>query len=444
MKNEMKYWTLALTGFAMLVACSDKITDDPVPEPDDEELPTYVEIVKPERKAVKEDIVLSSKDKEVLAANLDFSIDIFKWMIANEDGFVENTVMSPMSWMYTVSMLANGAEGDTKSELLNLAFAGKNSYTEKDLNDLYSKLIPALYAADKSTTFSLANGMWFDKGVTPKAKFLNAIHDNYWAKWEQLDFENQKDALLTMNKWVSDNTSGMITNVKDKLLENEFVVLGNALYFESVWNKAVGFDNDHTSTEKFTCYDGQTRDVQMMHTAYDFDLYSNDECHAIDLGVGENDMYCMTFILPDKENGIASLMNNLSSDYLVNLLSNKESGWISVSLPKFNVEPQLYTTQNFFIEQNANNIFDKDNQNYSGISKDKFYIPGLVHTTSIEVNEEGVKAAGVTITGWEIGLPPTPIFDFNMNRPFIFLLREKTSGAILFMGMIKYPVWQEN
>ena len=441
--KRLRHLAMAFGAVAMLAACSENTTDGPTPGPDQPQLPDYAEIVKPEKKEKAEAIVLTERERETLGENTDFAISLMKWIDNSYNPMgSDNMMISPLSYMYAVSMLANGADGDTKAELLNVAFNGKSGYSEKDLNDLYSKLIPAIYAADKKASVSIANGLWFDNTVLPKAAFLNCLHNNYWAEWMQMDFSDKRNLVKTINSWVSRNTNGLINNIKSEedLMDDELVILGNALALEAEWKNK--FDIKGTKQDNFYCVDDQIKKVQYMPNTDSLNYYVNDECKAVDMELG-NGMFCVTFIRPNSVTGITDIFSRLNSDYLQRLFASKELRRVRYTIPKFKIAPKAYSTEGYFHAKNAGNVFGQD-QNYSQIASAKFRMPGLLHVATIEVEEGGVKAAGVTMSGEFGGFPgeSKPVVVFALDRPFIFLVREQSTGAVLFMGKVMSPSWE--
>ena len=407
MKN-LFYSTVACMALLFTASCdSDNIepqlkADFVIPEPNEGENSTFVSNLF--RKAVNEDL---------------------------QNGKA-NTLVSPLSINFALGMLVNGAEGETKDEIMNalgykdLSIDQVNEYSQGLANILTSN-------ADESVSFSIANSIWYATDFTIKDAFVQTNKTFYDAEVNEIDFRSP-DALSTINKWCSDKTKNKIPKALGQLNEDTKTILINALYFKSPWRYE--FYESFTKKNPFYAEDGSSAEVDIMHTGGIYRYKSDSYAEYLELPFGNykfDEAYNMIVILPNEGKTVQEVFNYV--DYDPSWTSNNSRSHVLLSLPKFKIDFS-YNLEEYILPEMGMKIPFTHNANFNGIGPGLF-VSKVIHKTTIDVNEYGVEAAAITIVGMETSNGNEPTYkDFNVNRPFMFSICEKTTGTVLFVGKI--------
>lgn len=362
-----------------------------------------------------------------------FSLDMYNATADKEEN--GNFMVSPLSLSMALSMVATGGEGDTRAEILNALGFG-NADIEA-VNRLNSRLITELPGVDRATKLSIANSIWFDKTLNVKPSFLEANATVYNAEMFNTDLGSSaaKDAI---NSWVSDKTNGLIpTLLNEAPKEGTSMALINALYFKGSW--AEPFNKKLTNRETFHSADGSARPVDMMHVTNLSCTVAHDDAGAtwLHLPYGKSRSFEMVLILPDSENAEAleSYMTGLSGTSFAENLTTSWSCNAKISLPKFEIESghDLMGT----LEALGIHAALSQKADFSRISDEALCIGSALQRTLIKVDEEGTEAAAVTNIGMDVTSPgPVEVEEFVFDRPFAFVIRECSSGIVLFTGRV--------
>jgi serpin B len=258
---------------------------------------------------------------------------------------------------------------------------------------------------------------------------VNARYFN--AEVRNLDF-SAPWALDTINGWCARQTNDLIKKPLDEIPSDAVMYLINAIYFKGIW--ATQFDKKNTAKATFYAENGAQNQVDMMHIPEsNFQYYADANAQYLDMAYG-NGAFSMTVILPHDEKKLQDVTNGLSTDYFKNIIENcLASRNVEVYLPRFKTkfQTELKDVLKALGMPSAFSICDAD---FSSMSEIFLYISRVIHSTFVEVNEEGTEAAAVTIVEMvetSVG-GSTPVF--RADKPFMFVIRENSTGAILFMG----------
>lgn len=395
---------------------------------------------------------LASSDKEVQAEEPDpgyteglnrFAHRIFSGLTG--DG---NVFISPYSISMALSMLYNGADGGTRQEMAELLgydlLAGYtdnyNDAANQTMNSYSRYIREALQKADQAVTIDTANSVWLAKGMQFKSKMEEALlapaRNYYNADIFQVDFNDDK-TLDNVNKWVADHTDGMIDPFLEEFRNKEDIrlFLANAIYFNGKWSNP--FSPDKTDTASFYGLDS-TQSVDMMHMYGErYRYYTGSGLRGIEIPYG-NESIVMDVFIPEKAGeNIGEVYNSLSADdiagFLKQLDASAKTKINTLALPKFELEYGLVSLNDVLQDLGMEAAFG-DAADFSLIG-DNLFVDEVAHKAKIQVEEWGTKASaatGITVdtTSAEI-LEPV---NFIVEVPFIFLIRDKQSGSILFMG----------
>ena len=375
-------------------------------------------------------IELTTKQGEKVAADNRFGLKMFK-----EVSGEPNTFFSPLSLNLALGMLYNGASGDTRVEMAEVLGMGEGM-EEEEVNQYYQKIAQALLHIDLLTQIGIANSIWYRIGLPVKQPFIDTNKKYFDAEVQALDFDKPNAADI-INTWCANKTKDRIKEIIDSPIDPDVMMyLINALYFKSKWQ--FEFDKKQTKQDDFTKAGNTKKKVNMMEQTTTLPYYANDYLQCVEMPYG-NEAFSMVAILPADDTDIDHLIEYLDDSSWQNVVSNLYPSKVWLKLPRFKIEceiPLNEPVRNAGVEQ----IFRGGLFN---ISDTPLAVTNIKQKTFVEVNEEGTEAAAVTVieirqsTGLIIEYEPIPFF---ANRPFLYLIKEKSTGVILFIGRMDEPM----
>ena len=418
MKKTFNNIALTATVLLALSACSStkKISDN---KSNDIVSMTTEEEIDPEF------MVLSNAQYDLVKRNNNFALNLFSEMKG-----VGSNVVSPMSVTYLMAMLANGAEASTREEIMDAI--GAKDFDIDEMNAFYAYLIRRAKTADKQTTLNIANYIALNKEFKLKKKFASTIADSYQGAVESLDFTNP-ESTKRINGWCSEHTNNMIPTIIDQVEPSAVAYILNAIYFNGTWTDK--FDKNNTNKEQFNGYTRDIMYVDMMHRNAKYYYTSNDVYSAVTLPYGSG-AYSMTVILPNEGKFITDLTKTLNADTIASLRRNMEECLVDLKLPRFTTEMKL-PLKGIVAKLGAPSMFDATRADFSSFANGNVYVSEMLQKAKIEVSEEGTKAAAVTMGMVKLTSmrPQEPRrVDFHCDRPFVYMIQDNYTGAILFMG----------
>lgn len=371
-------------------------------------------------------IQLTAAQKVRVSQDNDFAFDFLNKAIATTDN--SNVFVSPISLSIALGMLRNGAQGTTKTEIE--ASLQLSDLSDEEINGYYKLMQTKLPQMDNKTDLSLANSIWYREGFQANPDFLK-VNTNYFDSYiKALDF-NQSWALDTINGWCAKKTNNLIPKVLNSIDPDALMFLMNAVYFKGTWVKQ--FNPESTMDGYFTDENNEQATVRMMSKEDTIFYGKNELAQFVDLPYG-NGAFSMTIILPNDGKTITEVLQTLNSQSLNTMTNSMTSQKVKLYLPRFKTK-NTYTLNNALMAMGMKKAFTLDAE-LDGISDLKpLYVSFVQQDTYVEVTEEGTKAAAVTTIG--VVTTSVPIDDmpyFVVNKPFIFLIREKSTGIILFIG----------
>jgi serpin B len=404
---------LVLTALALTAACSGSTEPDPG---------------RPGATLDKLPRALTAGEQRVIGAGNDFSFALFRRLSAAQPD--SNVFTSPLSASMALGMAMNGAAGTTYDEMrATLGFGA--SATESEIGESYKSLITLLRGLDPGVDFRIANSIWYRTGFPIDQGFLDRGRNWFDARVSALDF-NAPSAVPTINDWVSTSTAGKIPTILDAIQDDQVMFLINAIYFKGSWRTR--FDPSRTVTAPFHAAGGD-QPAKLMHREGTIRWLQTADFEAVDLPYG-NSAYSMTVVLPAAGKRVEDVAASLQSTAWTAWMAQLHDADIDLQLPRFKLEwerkliPDLQSLgmRAAFVDGGA------DFSRMSSLGS-LLYISLVKQKTYVDVNEEGTEAAAVTNVG--ISLTSAPVRRaFIVDRPFIFVLRERLSGTILFMGKI--------
>ena len=391
----------------------------------------------PEKLGAGKDLVLTAVEQEKAGTDNLFAFELFR-TATTDLGANENALLSPLSVSIALAMTNNGAVGETRQAIeRTLKFEG---FSTEDINAYYQKLLTDLPALDPKTTLEIANSIWYRQGFNVLPDFLDVNRAFYRADVSALDFSapNAKDII---NDWVSNKTKKKIPTIIDADIPSELVMyLINAVYFKGAWEQR--FDKSATKKGTFTRQDGSPLQTDFMHVKHSFNVGATEDVEAIELPYG-NKKYSMVVLKPRNDINPAQLIEELhDTDTWPTLVSRFQYRETQLALPKFKFSYENKLNDEL-IDMGMGIAFGSS-ADFSGIGGERnLLISEVKHKSFIEVNEEGTEAAAVTSVGIELTSIGPQVYVFNIDRPFLFAIREVNTGLILFVGQVNDPSVEE-
>lgn len=368
---------------------------------------------------------LTAGEIKVLSASNDFSFALFRQLAAAQKD--TNVFVSPLSASFALGMTMNGAANATLDQMR--ATLGFGTVTDAEINESYKSLIGLLRGLDKTVDVRIANSIWYKTGFPVKQPFLDAGRTYFDAQISALDFRSPA-APRTINDWVSNATAGKIPKIVDEL-GDEVMILVNAIYFKGSWRQR--FDPAETRDALFHAANGDER-MRLMHRNGSYSFVSTAEYSAVDLPYGDS-AFTMTAIVPS--NGVsldavgASLMR---TGVWTSMISQMRRANVDVFIPKLKLEWQRKLNSDL-IYLGMTDAFSDTRADFSRLSSVSTLIDYVKQKTYVDINEEGTEAAAVTSVGFVTTSAPITQ-EFRADKPFIFVIRERLTGTIMFMGRI--------
>ena len=375
----------------------------------------------------------SKEVKAVANGNNDFAFRLYD-RLRLEEG---NLFFSPTSLSTALAMTFAGARGPTADEMAQaLAFPQR----DERLHRAYAALLAGWKGEGKKRGYelSVANALWGQKGYDFRADFLKLTRDRYGADLRPVDFvANTEEARKTINAWAEEETRGKIKDVLKEGVLNSLtrLVLTNAIYFKGDW--ASQFKKDLTREEPFHVAAGRQVKVPMMQQAHSFGYAERDTLQILEMPY-EGKELSMVVLLPKKGRPLADLEKGLSAAKVEGWLTGLRPRDVVVQLPRFK------TTSEFGLKKELSALGMSrafgTASDLSGIGGDpgELYLADVVHKAFVDVNEQGTEAAAVT--GAVVAVRSAPVRPvFRADRPFVFLIRDRNSGAVMFLGRVTNP-----
>lgn len=380
-------------------------------------------------------VSFTKSQQDVLKASNYFGIQLFKNMSAfvDED---QNLFISPLSISFALTMTYNGAASQTALDMQHtLAYSG---LSKTGINQSCKDLMQIILNIDPKVSMEIANSIWYRNTFPVKDTFINLNRTYFDAEVKPSDFSSPQTVNL-INNWVSDKTHGKINSVIDQISSDDVMYLINGIYFKGNWK--FRFETDNTFKSSFKLTSGNTIQTDFMSQKNKFRYMKNDLFSAVELPYG-NGGFSMVVMLPNEDKTYTDVISNLTSDNWNLWNSQMDSAKVSLSLPKFKFKYEKNLNKDL-TDLGMGIAFVPGQADFSGISDaGQLSISFVLHKSYVDVNEEGTEAAAITVVGIiTTAMPGDSDYKyFNVNKPFVFVIKENTTNSMLFMGLVKKPV----
>ncbi|XP_058222171.1 serpin-ZX-like [Rhododendron vialii] len=385
--------------------------------------------------------------KQLIRNQTDASLTFAK-QVSQSASKDSNLVFSPPLIHVVLGLIAAGSKGPTQSQVLSLL----NSKSTDDLNSLTFQLVSLVFADGGPTggpKLSFANGVWVDRSLSLKPSFEKVVDTVYKAVLNHVDFQTKADEVTTeVNRWAKKETNGLIKEVLPSGSVNNLtrLIFANALYFKGAW--AEKFNVSKTKDQEFHLLNGSSVQVPFMTSKKDQFISEFNSFKVLRLPYNQGEdkrRFSMYLYLPNAKDGLSALMRKMSS----------KSGFLDRHLPCERVEVGEFLIPKFKFSFGfeASKVLkglglvlpfaggEGLTEMVDSTFGQKLYISSIFHKACIEVNEEGTKAAAASagLLTFECYEEPEEI-DFVANHPFLFVIREDNTGAVLFIGQVLNPL----
>lgn len=379
---------------------------------------------------------IPSADLQSLATgNSAFAVDLYRRLMA-EDG---NLFYSPYSISLALAMTYAGARAETERQMADtLHFGLPQASLHPAFNALDQQLRPLTRAAGvEDFRLNIANSLWGQQGFEFNPEFLDTLAENYGAGMYRVDFAQSEAARQLINDWVAEQTEQKIEDLIPEGALNDLtrLVLANAIYFKGNW--VYPFDQDATRPADFNLLDGSTASVPMMALSATLPYTRGDGYQAVQMSYRESNT-SMVAVVPDVGT-FEAFEQGLDAAALEEVLAGFSSAQVELKMPKFKVESS-FGLRDALQEMGMPLAFDPDQADFSGMSAaPDMFISDVVHKAYVNVDEEGTEAAAATAVIVGVTSMPAETVQLTIDRPFLFLIIDRTNNTILFMGRVVNP-----
>lgn len=370
-------------------------------------------------------------DPRLIEADNDFAFRLYK-EIAKADGD-KNIFISPIGIALALQMTYNGASGTTKDAMANAL--GVQSLSLDELNEGNAALLSNLAHPGPKTSLDIANSLWVRRDIPLDKGFVSRCANSYRATVTPLDFGSPL-APARINSWAARRTHGRIRRVVGKLDRLDVLFLMNAVYFKGVWDRK--FDKKDTEQQPFYVTEQQSVDVPMMRQKGKFATYMGSSFRAIRLPYRKGRISMYVF-LPRRGVSLDEFLRDLNAADWNKWMAGFHRQKLPVGLPKFKIEYERALNEQLKA-LGMGEAFDSSNtKGFQGMGmriRGPVWIEKALQKTFVEVDEEGTRAAAITLINMRAMGGPIP---FTVDHPFFFVIRDDKTGLILFMGSVVDP-----
>jgi serpin B len=366
----------------------------------------------------------------VVRGDNEFALELYAQLRGDEG----NLFVSPWSISAALAMTYAGARGETAAQMKDALHL---DLPPESLHPAFHAHLNTLAPVDgASYELAAANALWAQKDKAFLPEFTSTVSTHYGAEARSLDFATAPEAARqTINAWVEDKTRGRIEDLfpQGTIDPMTRLALTSAIYFKGRWKEE--FDEDDTRDEPFHAEGGDV-DVPFMHIKEDFGYHAAEGLQVLEMLYRGGDL-SMVVLLPER--GLVDLESRLTLAALEGWIAELHEREVRVALPRFRFTKA--TNPQAALEALGMRDAFTMAADLSGMDGTQdLYIQTIRHKAFVQVNEEGTEAAAAT--GVAVGLKalPEPAPVFRADRPFLFLIRQRSSGAILFMGRVMQPV----
>lgn len=386
-----------------------------------------------EKAAAGEEAVNAKAVEAVVEGNTAFAVRLYL-ELSGEEG---NLFFSPYSLSTALAMVYGGADGETETQMRLAMFFGPNNAA---YHNAYGALIERLNKQGQKGDYRLliANALWAQEDFRFLDSYLELVRENYNARAERVNYLTApQKATETINAWVEDKTEGKITDLiaPGALSAQTRLVLTNAIYFKGSW--AEQFETSQTREAPFYISRQDTVQAPLMHRRGEYRYGQYEGVQVLEMPYKGDDL-SMVVLLPEGREPLP-LEQKLLPETLAAWMKGLRKQEVDVYLPKFTMTSKFELSK--ALAAMGMPLAFTQRADFSGMTGGKdLFISQVVHKAYVDVNEEGTEAAAATGVEMRVTALPMQPPVFRADRPFVFLIKDNGTGAILFMGRVVKPV----
>ncbi len=374
---------------------------------------------------------------QVINGNNQFAIDMYQQINGQPDQADKNVFFSPYSLSTAMAMLYAAAEGETKQQIQKTFY-----YPSMDiLNHNSAALYNQFNKPNPDYKLATVNDLWVQQGLTPNKAYVDTVQRYYGGQVTTLDFKGSPDpSRLIINKKIAQHTNQLIPELlpKGSIEPITVAVLTNAVYFKGDWK--MPFEANSTYEQPFYPLTGKSSDVRMMNMQTDFGYHEDKQVQVVQLPYKGDDL-SMLVVLPKSKDKAAmqQLVRDLSADKIKEWNNDLVTQEVNISLPKFKLA-ERYDMKGLLSDMGMPSAF-KDKAKFKLFDEPlAIKIDDVYHQAVVIVDEKGTEAAAATaIVAVDASAPISQPVEFTADHPFIFMIKDNTTDAILFLGQVNKP-----
>ncbi len=380
---------------------------------------------------------IATNPQGIIDGNNKFAFNLYHQVQGGTTG--SNLFFSPFSISTAVAMVYAGARTETALQISQTLNFQQGEKFHIDYSQLLKELVEG---AENKIKLNIANGLWAQKDYKFLDSYFDFVKSNYRSELKNVDFTDNTERENTrkeINVWVEQKTNDKI---KDLLSQGDLnsmtrLVLVNAIYFYGNWEEP--FNKQRTEPKDFTLLNGNKINIPFMTQRSNYKYYEDAKIQAIEIPYKDNKA-SMVIFLPKKNKWITEFENSFDYKYYQDIINALQSHEVRLSVPKFQTTCKI--SLGTILSQMGMPLAFSSNADFSGMTgKKDLFISEVIHQAFIDVDEKGTEAAAATAVVMKmtsIRMPDEPKI-FNADHPFVFLIKDNTTGSILFMGKIMNP-----
>jgi serpin B len=400
--------------------------------------PAAAEVLESDKERITSPDVSTSEQALLVEGNSAFAFELYQ-ALKEQEG---NLFYSPYSISLALAMTYAGARGETAQQMADtLQFLLEQERLHPAFNWLDAELATRGEGAQgkdgEGFRLNIVNAIWGQNDYEFLPAFLDVLAENYGAGLRILDFITEAEkSRVTINDWVSDQTEGRIEDLIPPGAIDEWtrLVLTNAIYFNAAW--AYPFNEKMTADGPFYLLDGGQVTVPMMKQTESFGYTEGEGYQAVELLYDGGEL-SMVILLPEAGN-FEAFEEGLQAQQVSNIIIGLQPTEVALTMPKFEFDSE-FSLKDILAGMGMPVAFTED-ADFSGMTGNpELFISDVVHKAFVAVDEAGTEAAAATAVIMKLTAVPPPPMEVTLDRPFIFLIRDIDTGAILFVGRVLNP-----